>query len=374
MDSSIKKLGFGLMRLPKVEGGKEADIDKKQLADMIDLFLEKGFKYFDTAFMYHDGESEKAVGELLTARHPRDSFLLATKLPMMVINKREQMEEIFNTQLERTRAGYFDRYLIHGIDKRNAQKVDDLDAWGFVRSLKEKGLVRSIGFSFHSSAEHLDELLTKHPEIEFVQLQINYADWDDEEVQSRLCYEVAEKHGKPITVMEPVRGGALAAMPEHIRRILLDAAPDRSVASWALRFVASLPQVQIVLSGMSNLEQIKDNISIFDNFKPLTDEEQKLISKVVEELRKIPTIPCTGCRYCTSNCPQNIGIPSIIDLYNDYSIYKNLDANLRRYNMMVKGGRGRASDCVECRSCESACPQNINITDILKEAAKVFDK
>jgi len=374
MESNMKKLGFGMMRLPKLNGGTDADIDKKQTAEMIDLFLERGFKYFDTAFMYHEGESEKAVGELLSARHPRDSFFLATKLPMMDIEKKEQMEEVFNTQLERTRAGYFDRYLIHGIDRRTAKKVDELDAWSFVKALKEKGLVRSIGFSFHSSADHLDEILTKHPEMEFVQLQINYADWEDKEVQSRLCYEVAEKHGKPVTVMEPVRGGALAAMPENIRSILLRAAPDRNIASWALRFVGSLPMVNMVLSGMSSIEQLKENMETFDNFEPLTDSERRVIAEVVEEIRKIPTIPCTACKYCTPNCPQNINIPRIISLLNDYTIYRSLEPNVRRYNMMLKGGRGKASDCIECGSCEGHCPQNIKIISVLKEAAKTFGK
>jgi len=374
MDSNIKKLGFGMMRLPRVEGGADADIDKKQAADMIDLYLERGFKYFDTAFMYHDGESEKAVGELLAARHPRESFLLASKLPLWDAGKKEDMEEIFKTQLERTRAAYFDRYLIHGIDRRLAKKIDDFDAWGYVKALKDKGLVRSIGFSFHSTAEHLDEILTKHPEMEFVQLQINYADWESADVQSRLCYEVAERHNKPVTVMEPVRGGALSAMPDDIRDIFLRAAPDKNIASWALRFVASLPLVDVVLSGMSNMEQLKENMETFDNLKPLTDAERKVISEVLAELSKIPTIPCTACKYCTTNCPKGINIPRIISLLNDYNVYKNLDANVRRYNMMINGGRGKASSCIQCGKCESHCPQNIKIISALSEAAKAFER
>ena len=373
MESNMKKLGLGMMRLPRLEGGRDADIDKKQTADMIDLFLERGFKYIDTAFMYHDGESEKAVGELLAARHPRESFFLASKLPLWSMEKKEDMEEIFNTQLERTRAGYFDRYLIHGIDKRLVKKVDEFDAWGYMKSLKEKGLARSIGFSFHSTAEHLDEILTKHPEMEFVQLQLNYADWESEDVQSRLCYEVAEKHNKPVTVMEPVRGGALAAMPEGIRDIFLRAAPEKNIASWALRFVAELPMVNMVLSGMSNMQQLIENMDTFDNLKPLTEAEHRVISEVMEELSKIPTIPCTACKYCTPNCPQKINIPRVISLLNDYNTYRNLDANVRRYNMLTKSDKGKASSCIKCGKCESYCPQNIKIMSVLEEAAKAFE-
>lgn len=373
MELNMKKLGLGMMRLPKLEGGADADIDKKQTADMIDLFLERGFKYIDTAFMYHDGESEKAVGELLVSRHPRESFFLASKLPLWEMEKEEDLERIFKTQLERTRAGYFDRYLIHGIDKRLVKKVDEFDAWGYVKSLKEKGLARSIGFSFHSTAEHLDEILTNHPEMEFVQLQLNYADWESEDVQSRLCYEVAERHNKPVTVMEPVRGGALAAMPDSIRDIFLRSAPDKNIASWALRFVAGLPLVDMVLSGMSNMQQLIENMDTFDSLEPLTQAEHGVISEVMEELSKIPTIPCTACKYCVPNCPQNINIPRTIELLNDYNIYKNLDANVRRYNMMTKGSRGRASSCIECGKCEGYCPQNIKIMSVLVEAAKAFE-
>jgi len=374
MDSEIKKLGFGMMRLPKIEGGADADIDKKQAADMIDLYLERGFKYFDTAFMYHDGESEKAAGELLVSRHPRESFLLVSKLPLWDADKKEDMERIFKTQLERTRTSYFDRYLIHGIDRRLAKKIDEFDAWGYVKALKEKGLVRSIGFSFHSTAEHLDEILTAHPEMEFVQLQINYADWESSDIQSRLCYEVAEKHNKPVTVMEPVRGGALAAMPPDIRDIFFRAAPDKNLASWALRFVGSLPMVDMVLSGMSSMEQLVENMDTFDNLEPLTNDERKVISEALAELSKIPTIPCTACKYCTTNCPKSINIPRIIALLNDYTTYMNLDANKRRYNMMTSGGRGRASDCIQCGKCENHCPQNIKIISVLSEAAKAFEQ
>ncbi len=366
------KLGFGLMRLPKISGGSEKDIDKALTADMIDLFLERGYKYFDTAFVYHEGESEKAVRELLTNRYPRDKFYLATKMPLWDLNKHEDMEEVFKIQLERTGVSYFDNYLLHGIDRYVAKKLDEFDGWAYMKSLKERGLIRKLGFSFHSSAEHLDEVLSNHPELEFVQLQLNYADWESKEVQSRLCYEVAEKHNKPVIVMEPVRGGALAAMPPEIREVFLSAAPDKSIASWAFRFVGSLPMVSTVLSGMSDMQQLRDNMDTFDNFKPLTEDEHKVIKTAVEMLSKMPTIPCTGCKYCVTNCPKRINIPRLIPLINDFRTYRNLDANKRRYNMTTARG-GKASDCILCSECERHCPQNLKITGILSDIAKTFE-
>ena len=353
-------------------GGGEKDIDKAQTADMIDLFLERGYKYFDTAFVYHQGESEKAVRELLTERYPRDKFFLATKMPLWDLNSKEELDEIFNTQLERTGAKFFDNYLLHGVDRFVEQKLDDIDGWEYVKALKERGLIRSLGFSFHSTAEHLDEVLSKHPELEFVQLQLNYADWESADVQSRLCYEVAEKYNKPVIVMEPVRGGALAAMPPEIRDLFFRAAPGKSLASWAFRFVGSLPMVSTVLSGMSDISQLRDNMETFDNFEPLTEAEYEVINTAMEALSKIPTIPCTGCKYCVSNCPKRINIPRLIPLLNDFRTYQNLDANKRRYYMTTARG-GKASDCILCGECERHCPQNIPITKVLSDISKAFE-
>jgi predicted aldo/keto reductase-like oxidoreductase len=368
----MKKLGFGLMRLPKIPGGNGKDIDKAQTADMVDRFLERGFSYFDTAFVYDNGESEKTAGEVLVGRYPRDKFQLATKLPIWDLKKKEEMQEIFDIQLERTGAKYFDNYLIHGINKGNAKVIEECGAWDHAKSLKERGLARHIGFSFHSTADHLDEVFDKHPEAEFVQIQLNYADWESKEVQSRLCYEVAVKYGKKVLVMEPVRGGALAAFPPEIREIFFRAAPDKNLASWALRFVGSLPQAEMVLSGMSDMSQLLQNMDTFDNMEPLTAAELAVIAEALEALSKIPTVPCTACKYCVDSCPEKIGIPGLIKLYNDYYTYRNLDSNKRRYDM-VTGNGGKASSCIKCGECERHCPQNIPIRDTLEKVAKVFE-
>lgn len=360
------------MRLPKLPGGAEKDIDKSQVADMIDYFLGKGFTYFDTAFVYHSGESEKVAGELLVGRYPRDKFQLATKIPVMDMKSAADSERIFSTQLERTKAGYFDNYLIHGINRGQAAKIDEFGLWEFLKDKKERGFIKHLGFSFHSTADHLEEILKAHPEAEFVQIQLNYADWESKEVQSRLCYEVAEKYGVKVLVMEPVRGGALAAMPPEIRDIFFKAAPDKNLASWALRFAGSQPQVDIVLSGMSEMQHVIENTETFDNMKPLSESEMAVIKEALEALSKIPTVPCTACKYCVDSCPEKINIPGLIKLFNDYRTYRNLDANKRRYDMITARG-GKASSCIKCGVCESHCPQNIAIRDTLTEIAKDFE-
>ncbi len=368
----MKKLGFGLMRLPKLPGGGEKDVDKAQVAEMIDYFMGRGFSYFDTAFVYHSGESEKIAGELLVERYPRDKFQLATKLPVMEMKSGGDCERIFSTQLERTKAKYFDNYLIHGINRGIADKIDEFGVWDYLNKQKEKGLIRHLGFSFHSTADHLEQIFKAHPEAEFVQIQLNYADWESSEVQSRLCYEVAEKFGKRVLVMEPVRGGALAAMPPEVRDIFFRAAPERNLASWALRFAGSFPLVDVVLSGMSEMSHMIQNTETFDNFEPLTKAELGVIAEALEMLSKMPTVPCTACKYCVDSCPERINIPGIIKLYNDYHIYRNLEANKRRYDMVTARG-GKASSCVKCGECERHCPQNIHIRDTLELAAKDFE-
>ena len=249
---------------------------------------------------------------------------------------------------------------------------EKIGAWKFVRELKEKGLIKHLGFSFHDEAEYLDQILTNHPEAEFVQLQINYADWENNKIQSRQCYEVARKHNKPIIVMEPVKGGSLAAMSSEIQSIFKEANPEVSVASWAIRYAASLDGIITVLSGMSNLDQMNDNLSYMSNFQPLKDSERRIIAQVVEELKKVPTIPCTSCRYCIDGCPQKINIPGIFECYNNYKLYDNLDGAKGHYQWMTNRG-GKASDCIACGACESHCPQRIQIPDRLKEVAEVLE-
>lgn len=364
---SIKNLGFGLMRLPM--DGK--DIDVKQVEQMVDRFMEAGFTYFDTAYVYHNGLSEGIAKEAIVNKYPRESFQLATKMPLWEIKKPEDLQTIFDTQLERTGAGYFDYYLLHAMDKQRAADAEKMGVWEFGMKMKEKGLIKHLGFSFHDTADVLDDILTKHPEAEFVQLQINYVDWESQEVQSRLCYEVACKHKTPIIVMEPIKGGALASLPAQIQEMFQKEDSEVSIASWAVRYVASLEGVFMVLSGMSNLEQMEDNLSYMKEFKPLEEKDHTIIKKVVEELNKVETIPCTKCNYCVDDCPQKINIPEVFSSVNSYKVYQNLE-NAKGNYMWVTSNSGKATDCIECGSCESHCPQHIAIIDNLKEAAVLF--
>ncbi len=368
LGKEIPKLGFGLMRLPMI--GEEVDLE--QTKKMVDRFMEKGFTYFDTAYPYINGKSEAVVKEAIVKRYPRESFQLATKLPVWMVRKYEDMQPLFDTQLERTGAGYFDFYLLHALNKQRMEDIEKCGVWEFGRELKEKGLIKHLGFSFHDKAEYLDQILTKHPEAEFVQLQINYADWEDDNIQSRLCYETARKHNIPVVVMEPVKGGALAAMSPEVQAIIKTENPDLSIASWAIRYVASLDGIITVLSGMSDLEQMDDNLSYMLDFKPLQETEYRTIEKVVRELQKVPIIPCTSCKYCVEGCPQKIDIPGVFNGYNNYLRYRNLEGAKGHYNWLT-GGSGKASECIACGACENQCPQHIEIIERMREIAGVFE-
>ncbi len=369
LGESIPKLGFGLMRLPM----KEDRIDVEQVKEMVDLFMDAGFRYFDTAYGYNNGDSERAAKEALIDRYPRDSFYFATKLPAWTAKTKEDAQQMFYTSLERTGAGYFDFYLLHNIGKGRKESFDNFDIWDFLATRKAEGLIRHLGFSMHASAEMLDEVLTEHPDMEFVQLQINYADWDSSGVQSRKCYEVARRHGKPVVIMEPVKGGTLAELPETVAAPLLAVDPEASMASWALRFAASLEGLVTVLSGMSNVEQMRQNIALMRDFKPFTDEERAALEKAREILASMPTVPCTGCSYCTKGCPQQIAIPDVFSAYNLYKVYGRLAPARRHYRFATRSG-AKASDCVECGQCESVCPQSIAVIEELKNAAKVLEE
>lgn len=368
LGASIPKLGFGLMRLPML--GDEIDLE--QVKKMVDHFMAKGFTYFDTAYVYIGGKSEVAAKKAIVERYPRESFQLATKLPLWTVEDAAEMQRIFDESMERTSAGYFDFYLLHSISRNVLDRLDKLGAWDFILQLKEKGLIRHAGFSFHDSADILDDILTKHPQMEFVQLQINYADWESESVQSRKCYEVARKHGKPVIIMEPVKGGSLATMTPQVQEILKKANPDLSIPSWAVRFAASLEGIVTVLSGMSTYQQLEDNVSYMENFQPLTQQERAVLDQVVEILNSTPTIPCTECKYCVDGCPQKINIPGIFKAMNSYQIYGNLEMSKNAYLRDTKDG-GKASDCIACGSCESHCPQHIEIIETLKKAAALFE-
>ncbi len=364
------KLGFGLMRLPKLADGK---IDIEQTKTMVDMFMEAGFTYFDTAFVYDGGESEKAAKAALVDRYPRDKYTLATKLCAWAGPQPNEQaaKQQFYTSLERTGAGYFDYYLLHALQRNNYTMYDDFHIWEFVRELKAQGLVRRYGFSFHADPELLDQLLTVHPDLDLVQLQINYADWENPGVRSRECWEVARKHGKSVVIMEPVKGGALANPISEVLQVLNEADPDASPASWAIRFAASLDGVITVLSGMSNTAQMQDNVSFMRNFTPLDSREQQVIRRAQDALNGDRNIACTACHYCTAGCPKQIPIPEIFHVMNHQR--GNAEFRGRREYNIATEQRGKASDCIKCGKCEKACPQHLPIRRHLETAAKTFE-
>ena len=365
MENERKKLGFGLMRLPK----KGLFTDIKEMSEMVDLFLENGFTYFDTAFIYLG--SEEAARKALVSRYPRDSYTLATKVNVLAALSEGGAKKQFETSLERTGAGYFDYYLLHAIMSSNVKRYEKFHMWDYVKDLKASGKIRNFGFSFHDSPQLLEELLSAHPEVDFVQLQINYADWENPAVQSRANYEVARKHGKQIVIMEPVKGGVLAKPVPEVEKLFKACHPDMSCASWAIRFAASLDGVLAVLSGMSNVEQMKDNISYMKEFQPLNEEEQEIIRKAQVILGKSAAIPCTACRYCTEGCPKQIPIPDIFAAMNRQLGNGRLKEAKESYEACVSEGHC-AGDCITCRKCEGACPQHLPISDHLKKAAEMF--
>ncbi|MCI2049820.1 MAG: aldo/keto reductase [Lachnospiraceae bacterium] len=368
------KLGFGLMRLPKRKDN-DAEEDVEQVKQMVDLFLASGLTYFDTAYVYDGGKSEEAIKKALVERHPRGSYTLATKLnAWMGCTDEASAKQEFYTSLERTGAGYFDYYLLHALQTANYEKYDEYHLWDFLKELKAKGLVRHYGFSFHAGPDLLDKLLTAHPDVDFVQLQINYADWENPAVQSRANWEMARKHGKSVVIMEPVKGGTLAQPPERVKAIFDAADPKVSTASWAIRFAASLDGVITVLSGMSNLEQMQDNVSYMKDFKPLTDKERDTVEKARRALLEVDQIPCTACHYCTPGCPEHISIPDLFSAMNQYKIYGDLEDAKDSYGYAVNGRHsGKASDCVKCGQCEAACPQQLPIRKYLEEIAETLE-
>ena len=361
----VPKLGFGLMRLPK----KRLSIDVEHVKTMVDLFLESGFTYFDTAFVYLG--SEAATKKALVDRYPRDSYTLCSKLNATVAPTEAVAKKQLKTSLERTGAGYFDYYLLHALMENNYKKYEKFHLWEFANDLKKQGIIRHIGFSYHAGPELLDKLLNEHPEVDFIQLQINYADWNDKSVASRANYEVARKHGKSITIMEPVKGGSLADPPKKVKELFSDYNPDASPASWAIRFAASLDGIVTVLSGMSNIDQMKDNISFMKDFAPLNEKEQEIIREAQKIMKRSASIPCTACRYCVEGCPKKIAIPEIFSAMNKQLGNGQTAEAEKGYAAVTKEG-GRASECIACGQCERACPQHIPIIDNLKRASDMF--
>ena len=369
LGEEIKKLGFGLMRLPQ----KDGKIDVEQTKVMVDKFLEAGFTYFDTAWAY--AGSEDAIREALVERYPREKFQLATKNAAWINCKtREEAIAQFETSLKQTGAGYFDFYLLHNLGEGRTKVFDDFDMWSWILEMKAQGKIKHAGFSFHSTPEELDSLLTKHPEMEFVQLQINYADWENPAIKSKECYEVARKHGKPVIIMEPVKGGMLANPPEKVKEVFKKKNPDASFASWAIKFAANLDGVITVLSGMSNIEQMEDNVSFMKDFKGLSEDEEKTINEAQEILKSIDIIPCTTCNYCAKVCPMHIGISGTFTAMNMLTLYNDIASAKHQENWLVSGhGLKRANECIKCGKCEEACPQHIKIREELEKSCESLE-
>ncbi|MDR2712360.1 MAG: aldo/keto reductase [Clostridiales bacterium] len=381
----IKKLGFGFMRLPVINQNPNSEIDIEQVKKMVDLYLKRGFSYFDTAFVYNSGKSEEAIRLAVTERYPRNKFQAASKLPLWKPVDFEQMKKMTQISLDRMGLDHFDLYLLHGIGPDRLEMINEIKAWDYLIGLRESGKARNIGFSYHGDGDTLNRILDAHgKDLDIVQIQVNYLDWEDKQIQSEKCYEAAVAHGMGIIIMEPVKGGALANFTPAVADIFKKANPDLSLASWALRFPLNLDGVITVLSGMSSIEQVDDGTTIADTMGPLSGEEMKVIAAAMEELEKIPTIPCTACGYCLDGCPQKINTPRIIGIINDYLKYQNIVGTKRLYGMITgtisagayllkDGVAAKSSDCRMCGSCEEHCPQQIKIIEAHKKAAQLFE-
>lgn len=362
------------MRLPLLDPNDQMSIDAETLNKMVDTFLERGFTYFDTAYMYHEFKSELAIRESLVKRYKRESFSLATKLPIVFLKAEEDQERIFNEQLEKCGVEYFDFYLLHNLSVINYPKAQKLHSFEFIQQKKKEEKVKNIGFSYHDNAGLLDEILTTHPEVDFVQLQINYLDWDNESIQSKKCYEVARKHYKLVIAMEPVKGGTLSKVPVKIEKMFKHHHPDLSVTSWAIRFTASHEGIFMVLSGMSDMEQLLDNTSFMHDFRSFSDEEFDVVNTAVKTINESIAIPCTACHYCEEECQQNIAISKYFALYNTekQSLPSPISIQKVYYDNYIKSF-GKASDCLSCGACEKTCPQHIPISDWLEMVTAVFE-
>lgn len=373
-DHDFAPLGFGFMRLPEVAHDGQTAFDHEKICAMVDEFMAAGFTYFDTAYGYHNGKSECELKAALVDRYPRDSYTIATKLPAWLANDADQARHMFDESLQKLGIEYFDYYLLHNLGGPLTAPFDEYGLWDYVAEKRAQGLIRHLGFSIHDKAEALEEVLEKHADvpIDFVQLQINYADWESTIIESRKCYETARAHDLPVVVMEPVKGGSLVNLPPAAASILREADPQASLASWALRFAASLPGVMAVLSGMSTIEQVRDNVETFRAARPLNAQERAVLDRVRSVLDGIDTVPCTDCRYCMKGCPQGVHIPTIMDSLNIMSVFDDMHRAKENYIWNATGGE--ASKCIQCGACEEVCPQKIDIVNQLERAAELFEE
>ena len=362
----MSELGFGFLRLPKSDTG----YDWPTLCRMTDLFLERGGRYFDTCYTYLDGNSEKGILDCLVRRHHRDSFLLADKLPGYLCRSKADAKTYFDESLRRCGVDYFDVYMLHWLNRENLAFAERYDQFGFLSGLKEKGLAGRIGFSYHDSAALLYEILDRHPEVDVVQIQLNYLDWDAAGIEAGKCYDVCVRHGKSVIVMEPVKGGTLAALPEEAEALLRSVHPDWSPSRWALNYVRSLSGVEIVLSGMSAPAQVEENMS---GAKDLSEEEEQILRKVSEVINKRTAVGCTGCAYCVSHCPQSIPIPDYFKMYNELQRYPQEGWKVRPVYDSLSRKHGKASSCLGCGSCEEHCPQRLPVPKLMKAVAKALE-
>ena len=373
----MKKLGFGFMRMPLLDQNDQTKVDEAQVAQMVDRFFERGFTYCDTAWMYHNFVSEEVVGRTVVDRYPRESFTIATKMPDMMLQSEADVPRIYARQKEKLHVTYFDYYLIHDMGRENYAKAKKYGAIDFSRKKREEGEIRHLGFSFHDSPEFLEEVLSENPDFDFVQLQINYLDWESERVQARACYETCVRHGKQVIIMEPVKGGTLANPPENVKQRLREVHPDWSPARWAISFAASLPGVIVVLSGMSTFAQLDENTSFMEDFTPLTEEEMNLLLACGEMIRQTIEIPCTGCRYCVeaNECPMGIPIPNYFALYNTQKLMHRVGNSPEKeyYENYLNDGCGAASSCIGCAGCEAVCPQHIPVSEWMPKVAEELE-
>ena len=371
----MAQLGMGMMRLPLLDENDQKSIDYEQVNRMVDAYMDAGFNHFDTAYIYHEGVGEQAFKKSVVERYPRESYKIATKLPLFVITEESQLEPIFAQQLENCGVEYFDYYLLHNVSGFTENAWKNVDLYSFIQKKKDEGQIKHIGISTHGNSEFLEGILSQHPELEFVLLQINYLDWEDENIESKKCYEVARKYGKEVMIMEPYKGGFLVDIPEDAEKLMKEQNPDKSIVSWAMRFVANL-DVKVVLTGANSIEEIENNIWEFKNADALSEEELKILDRVTEIINSNITVDCTKCRYCVDTCPKNIDIPKVFDLYNKEKMLGNEDWSQlgnAYLNYSKLDDVGIASDCIECKLCVKECPQQIDIPSVLKDVAKTFE-